>query len=566
MRSPTFLLLFFTVFTVSAQKTNFYAKTDARKILEGSYLQVDFILENAKAGNFLPPKFNNFTVVSGPSKRSSTSIVNGYRTQSISYSYGLQAAKAGTYTIRPATINANGKNLKTLPITIEVIKGKGTKVDLDKQVFVTLEVSDSTVQTGQQILVSYKLHTIYNVSGLGLNKSLNYDGFFAEEIQLRRKQFSREIIDGVEYDTKIIYKTALFPQQTGTYKIEPIDLNVQIDPNPANRGRQQSIFARRKSINKRIVSNGITIRVNPLPTSPEHFSGAVGKYNMWANSKKRSITTDDALVIQMSIKGNGDSKTVTAPTFTLPEGLEMYDPNTIEDKVNLTNNGWIHNKSFEYLIVANQPGRYKIQPSFTYFDSDSSKYVTLKKDLTVQILKGSGKAKTEDLTVVTEIHDIYSQTKLKTNTTQIYNSIWHWLLLSGLIFTGIGMYSYSRYLQTSGKRDKTYIRKNQAFEVAVERMSKSKTLLEKNEKSAFYEEITLAVKNYLTDKYNIPALHLKKTEIYTQLQEHKIEASIIENIKVLIENSELALYAPKSNSDMQAAYDSAVNLISELEK
>jgi len=111
--------IFLFVFSASAQKTNFYAKTDARKIIEGSYLQVEFVLENGRAGNFEPPAFKNFKLVSGPSRSTSTKIVNGYRTQSMSFGYGIQAIKAGHYEIKPATITANAwKYLTVLSIRV----------------------------------------------------------------------------------------------------------------------------------------------------------------------------------------------------------------------------------------------------------------------------------------------------------------------------------------------------------------------------------------------------------------------------------------------------------------
>ena len=74
----------------------------------------------------------------------------------------------------------------------------------------------------------------------------------------------------------------------------------------------------------------------------------------------------------MEVIGDGDSKTVSAPKWTVPQGLEMYDPNIIQDEILPSSAKITHRKVFEYLIVANKPGKYILKPTFTYFDPDSS--------------------------------------------------------------------------------------------------------------------------------------------------------------------------------------------------
>ena len=52
-----------TAGTLSAQ-TTFEATTDARRVLENSYFEVTFTLSNAQGGQFSPPSFEDFLVVS----------------------------------------------------------------------------------------------------------------------------------------------------------------------------------------------------------------------------------------------------------------------------------------------------------------------------------------------------------------------------------------------------------------------------------------------------------------------------------------------------------------------
>ena len=152
------LFLFFSSALI-AQKPKFYATTDARKIVEGSYLQVKFVLEDAEGTNFIPPKFDGFTVVSGPSSSSSTSIINGVVSREFGYAYGLQPKSLGKKTIPAASIQVNGKTLKTQSMVIEVVKGNNKSITADKQIFVKTELTDTSTYVGQQITLTYKLYT-----------------------------------------------------------------------------------------------------------------------------------------------------------------------------------------------------------------------------------------------------------------------------------------------------------------------------------------------------------------------------------------------------------------------
>ena len=80
----------------------------------------------------------------------------------------------------------------------------------------------------------------------------------------------------------------------------------------------------------------------------------------------------------------------------------------------------------------------------------------------------------------------------------------------------------------------------------------------------FHEEMILALKTYLTDKYEIPALHIKKPELYAQLEPLLNETSFAD-LKTIIDRSEVAMYAPSSSSDMNNTYQLATDLIASLE-
>lgn len=551
-------LTLFCLAAVWVHCQKFYAQTDARKIVEGSYLQIKFILENADGSSFRPPAFKDFDVVSGPSNSSSTSIVNGVMDKSMSIIYGLQPKTKGKFTIGPASIVVNGKQIKTQPVQIEVVQGSEKAVAAGGDFFIKTQITDTVTYVGQQLLLDYVLYVTKDVRQVNFKTEPTFDGFYAEDIQLGRQTFSREIIDGVEYYARSIKKVALFPQQTGSYAISPVTVDLGIAKPNSSRG----FFFNTELIRKRVIASGKSIIVKDPPASSLPFTGAVGRYKMSASINKRTFSTDDAIVIMMEVRGNGDNKTVVPPKWDLPDGLEMYDPNVENDEVFRGQQGTTHRKLFEYLIVAKNPGIYQLKPSFTYFNTDSSDYVTLTQNLnTIRVVKGDNLAEVAVTKERQTISGIYEKTTLKTPRNSLHHSPLHLFGLGGLTLLGLGLFILSK------KKEKDYDpvqqKKDQAQSMAQKKLAKAQAFITTNASKDFYAELTTAIKTYLDDKYDIAALHINKNELLAKTQTHLTESQQ-DDLSTLLDRSELALYAPASSTDMSVSYDLAHGLISEL--
>src|ERR1700735_2951477 len=97
-----FIVLFATVFlTVCATaQVKFTTVISSNEIGRSDYVQVEFIIENAKEiDNLTPPSFPNFKIVEGPIQSSGMSIVNGNTSQYKGVSFVLQPLKMGKFTI-----------------------------------------------------------------------------------------------------------------------------------------------------------------------------------------------------------------------------------------------------------------------------------------------------------------------------------------------------------------------------------------------------------------------------------------------------------------------------------
>ena len=107
---------------VWAQKAPaFSAHLSQDSVLLGHYLKVSFTLEHADGRSFVSPDFGpEIEVLSGPNSSSSFSMINGESTQKTTYHYLIRPTTTGSFTIQPARIEADGKELSTLPVEFRV--------------------------------------------------------------------------------------------------------------------------------------------------------------------------------------------------------------------------------------------------------------------------------------------------------------------------------------------------------------------------------------------------------------------------------------------------------------
>ncbi len=546
------------------QQLNFTASADARKIVQNSVVYVEFSL-NGDGTNFRQPNFKPFKVVSGPSQSSSMTIVNGAMTRSMSYKFGLRTDKIGTHTIRPASIESGGKTYSSKPITIEVVKAAPRKQGDKEDYFVQIETSTTDLYVGQQIKLDYVLYYNANVRNFSIpDEGIEYDGFYVEE-QRVNAQTTREIINGVEYRRRVMVSRLLFAQQTGTYTIGPFDVQLGIMPP----GEKRSFFFSSRLIPENVIGEEVTFRVSDLPpTTDPAASNAVGKYQMNATMSKNSITTDDAVTLNMQIVGDGDSKFVIAPNFLSENDFDIYDPNIINDETFQQNGLKYHRKTFEYLFVPKKPGRYLIRPKFQYFDVDSNNYVTLgSRSFNLNVVQGTGN---KDLEIINadpaeKLMPIATATTFRKENTGFYKSVPYWALIGlsllSMMLTG---FVYYRKMK-SGQLDPEVVRRQKAQEVANTKLKNASTFMNENKGSAFYEEIIRAVKEYISDKFGVPATYLKKETIANSLEKEGVASDTIGKIQSLFHTCELNLYAGGSADNMQSTFDQASTIISELE-
>jgi len=118
-------IIFSFIITISAmslsgQEAVFDAVISNDTVLAGNVFIVRYDIVNME-GDFQPPDFSDFNIVSGPAVSSVFSMVNGVSKREISYTYYLRAEDEGDFEIPPALIFISGDTLQTKPLHITVL-------------------------------------------------------------------------------------------------------------------------------------------------------------------------------------------------------------------------------------------------------------------------------------------------------------------------------------------------------------------------------------------------------------------------------------------------------------
>lgn len=571
LRPLLFVFIIFNFWTIVTAQVSFEASTDAKQVVENGYFQIIFTLNNAQGRNFKAPPFRNFTVLNGPSRSMSTTIINGNASQKVSYAYSLEPKKVGQFKIAPATMAVNGKTMRSNAVTIDVIKASAASkgASIEEQLFVKAEIDTNLVYVGQQLVVNYKLYTSVNIENYDIAFEPEYQGFFARDIRRFDSRNVREVVNGVQYTTKILKRIALFPQQTGLQTIEGMTVRLGV---VVGNKRPNSFFFNNQIKPVNVQTNPLEINVKSLPQPiPPTFSGAVGKYAMNSYVDKTNITTDDAIAIKLTIQGNGDIKRLQPPKLDFPSVFEVYEPKVL-DEISQEVGGILKGqKTMEYLALPKQAGNYQIKPAFTYFDTDSAKFITLVPNrFRINVRRGKGAPASQAIAAPNiadkDIRYIKTATSFSTKGTPFPKTgLFYSLLILPFLVLG-GAFAYKQILAKNGNIDLVLLKRNRAEKVAKKRLATAEGLMKANKSRAFYDEVSRALLGYVCDKLSIPLSELTKDNVSQKLQSLKVQEQHITDYMSIIKITEMALFAGMDNSaSMQETYHKSVKVISEIE-
>ena len=562
----------------------FEMKLSKPKLGLNERLRVDFVM-NRDGDNFNPPDFSGFKVIMGPSQSISSSWINGVRSYSKSYSYTLSPTAKGKFTIKQATIVIGGETYKSLASEVEVTAAVDKPSDqmtaddvADENLHLVAEISKTDPFLNEAITVIYKLYVSPNISVSNYQPLDNptYNNFWSQDIKVSALSAQNGTYKGKPYRYVILKRVVLYPQKSGELDIEPLSLDVTVDV-PTGR---RDFFGQRMyaQTNKTVSAGNRTINVKPLPLAnqPSDFNGAVGDFDFAVTTSKKSLNATESLQAIVEVNGKGNLKLFKLPELELPSALEVYEPEFTEG-VRTTLAGMQGKVSNQYTIVPSFRGKYPIAPlSFSFFNPTTEKYTTLTSDeIVINVLEGplsadsnsAASTNSEKQSVVASKNQ-FNFIKLTPNLTSKSvsyffgsTSFYLWLLCPLLLIPFAIIFRKKRDA-LAGDLAGNKIRR--ANKLARKYLSAAKKQL--GNKDSFYVALERALHNYLKAKLKIETSDFSKDKIVELLNKKEIETNTIQGFIALLENCEAARYSPFSDVQMQADYETASEVISQMDK
>jgi hypothetical protein len=426
---PLFFLLLQLLFssTVSAGDINVSASLNASRFPEDQGVLLSVTVNGAGSARVEQPRVDGLQIVYR-GQNSQIQWINGKSSQSVSFSFIVQAEKAGNYTIGPIRVEVDGTTYTTEPIRCTVTPVQASKAppagrqgmqsqqnnapaarlrsgEAEQIGFMRVVPKKETIYSGE--LVPFTIKAYFRQGMRVTIKSAPRfvgDNFILHSIDDQPRQ-SEEMVNGTPYTT-LTWQGTLSPVKEGTFPME-----VEMDAGLLVRAKRQrptspfdspffndpffdDFFARYSHRDVKVASPEKKITVKDLPTRgrPGDFSGAIGTYSLAVAASPLEAGVGDPITLKMVVTGTGNFDTVQAPQLTDTRNWKTYPPS--EDfEEHRPGQG---KKTFEQAIVPTSGKITAIPPvSFSYFDPDSGAYVSVSSDpIPLRLKAGTSPQKT----------------------------------------------------------------------------------------------------------------------------------------------------------------------------
>ena len=568
---------------------------------------VTFIIEGEeKSSDFAWEPGEDFQLLWGPQQGRSTSVqmINGKTTKSVqtTYSYVLRPVKTGKFTLARASAKVKGQDIYSQPTTIEVVASGSSSssssggqsssqgssqsarqsqsgVVQDDDIFLVLNLSRSDVVVGEPITATIKLYQRVNIAGFESASFPTFNGFWSQELEAPTNiEFSRETYDGQIYNSALLRKFILIPQQQGAVKIDPAELICLVNVRVSSAGTSifDGFFDDYRTVRKKVASKPVTVNVKPLPAgAPASFGGGVGEFTISAKLSKDTLKTHEAASLLVTVSGRGNVSLLETPKVNFPPDMEVYDTK-ISDRID--KGGLAGSKVYEFPFIPRSHGDFIIEPiKYSYYDVSKKMYVTLETPaIPVTVERGnesdaggvliSGSQPKDVRNLASDIRFINTKAPgLSAKGKFLVGSGAFWIILI-LIAAAAAACWFSLRKLAARRADVVGTKNRKATKMALKRLQLANTFLKQNLYTAFYEELHKALLGFISDKLNIPVAELSRDRIAESLKEGNVEESSVDTFISILDACEFARYAPDAGHEaMEAHYKSALDVISSID-
>ena len=306
---------------------------------------------------------NGYAIL-GTSSRSSTSIINGDYSKTISKSYSFAPTK--DVTIPSFKIKVDGDTLTTKTKKISVIKPAQSKSG--DPFIVELKVDKSELKVGESttLKIIFKQRLDAKASKLNINEP-KIENFWIKKID-KTNQYSQGQYVITEYSYLI------FAQKAGNFKLNSIEADIGKLTRNASRGgffNDPFFNSMTNQISwQKIYSNSLSLKVDKLPNDIELY----GDFTIDTKVDKNSVFINKPVNLTISIKGKGNVDDIEKFDINLQNAIVYPDKPKINSNLQ---NGEYQGTFVQKIAIISDKDFVIPSLKLTYFDKLSNKIKTI---------------------------------------------------------------------------------------------------------------------------------------------------------------------------------------------
>jgi hypothetical protein len=336
-------------------------------------------------GQLLAPPLDDWDVLTQLQQQS---FINRASTQVLTLV--LRPHRPGKLTIGPFVLEADGKRIKTKPLSITVTgqaappptpnivdltggdPGTSSRPKLDqapdRQAFLAWDVDKQNVWLGEQIHARLSLYVNRGLAVVDPNlRSFSTEGFWSEPLPQARPEAEQVVIGREVFIRNTLGHYRLFPLRSGAVKLPAVHADLVLG--------DRSLFGGRRSKQPRDAAP-LTLEVRPLPTQgqPAGFTGpAVGKVMLQATVDRAQVRAETGVQLTVTTTVDGLIGNVPEPRLEAPD-WHVY-PATHDTQTQTRGRSAVGVRVTRMLLKPLKTGSLTIPAiSLPYFDPASGSY------------------------------------------------------------------------------------------------------------------------------------------------------------------------------------------------
>lgn len=569
-----YLFLFLVLLVKLSFAQTFVTKASATTIGKNDVVQIEYIAEDVSLDQFVLPRYDKWTLVSGPNLSSSTMQTGNIIKQQVVYSVMLQPNQTGSLEVPGATALINNKPQKSNGVNILVKnvehlpsgsapvqtprtslfdqfpfddavpanqylkKGEKAVDKIKNNIIVRVEVNKHNCFVGEPILATYKLCTRLR-SKSKVVKQPQFSGCTVIELTGDEPEAHVERIKGIDYNVFVIRKVELFPLEAGKLSLPPTTVENRVSFYDGSKMNFRDLYyGNPVPLDEQLVTlqnKPDEVEVKALPPLPNvsntDFSGGIGNFDVAVSIGDEGLTTNNTNHLYFTVEGEGNLQQVKAPFIKWPQGIETFDvTEKEEDDKNVF--PMRTRRTFAVPFVVANKGNYTIPAiQFTYFDPGQSKYITKSSNaLLLRVAQGH--------------KSFFSSVGKSYGSEDNFNTRLYIILGGALVAVVVGLVWLNGrpkpQLQAAAKTPLPEIKPEAIKQPETsEYLFKIRELQPSADSSFFYKQLYKNLNGYLQIKFKI-----EPSQLPFYIEQHPDQATCLEKLKGLLDDCGLGMYTP----------------------